>query len=31
MDRNASQPLKFRSVKGRFMLIDVNYVAYTDR
>ncbi|MGA3049912.1 MAG: hypothetical protein ABSD67_25130 [Terracidiphilus sp.] len=30
MDRNVSQPLSFRSVKGRFRLIEVNYVSYTD-
>jgi hypothetical protein len=30
MDRNAVQPLSFRSVKGRFRLIEVQYVSYTD-
>ena len=30
MDRNVSQPLSFRSVKGRFRLIEVQYVSYSD-
>jgi hypothetical protein len=30
MDRDASQPLSFRSVKGRFRLIEVHYVSYSD-
>jgi hypothetical protein len=30
MDRNVGQPLSFRSVKGRFRLIEVQYVSYAD-
>jgi hypothetical protein len=30
MDTKGSQPLSFKSVKGRFRLIEVNYVSYTD-
>jgi len=30
MDRDACRPLPFKSIKGRFRLIEVNYVSYTD-
>jgi hypothetical protein len=30
MDHTAFRPLSFKSIKGRFRLIEVNYVSYTD-
>jgi hypothetical protein len=30
MGQDASRPLSFRSVKGRFSLVEVSYVSYTD-
>ena len=30
MEGNVSQPLCFRSVKGRFRLIEVGFISYTD-